>query len=904
MVPKNLIIFLVLLWTIHHYRAKRIIKTKYRETKVVNYRREDDDSNTLSTCTFLNCDEYRTDYDGQIDTTRQKHTLGIQYKHESKENIVGFISKPVARPEYGTIYQHKGMLLQNLHHRYLYILIKLPHLLDLEQKIPSFPNCDNYGSLTATNPDPLLDDTPTNDNELHQVICNTFKINYFQEMDTIIKLQSRLECKINYTLLALLPNKLNTMAQGPATSGESTRNKRAIPMLAIIQGVAAIGGMMIKGINAVVDARRASSFNNAIKLVNENVEITRDRLITLENRTAMMAKAIIPILKDFKQQINNSNDRLTRQYRMMTRAHERYKRLFRQTHKTFQIHHLALLMFKDYIMILVGTLQRIHRQYVRYQSALDDTLIGIEHLNSGYLTHCILDPKILAKYLEAIKDDLEEMAPESEPVFTNVYQYYGNSFISFTNTIDDLLLQLPILIKLKVQVPMSLFSIKTAPVPLDAETYLGEKREYTQIIPETELIALTENNYIPLTQAQILLCAKIGYMYYCEYAHLLKKCTEHTCMSAIYYNQGSDIKVKQCKTIVTFDTIPESKILDTGNLLILSNLQEPWTIACKDISRVFEIEYSTYRILNRSELCECLLTAGNYLLSYTNINCRNAPEAKDSYFTTYYSFNKIILDVITEKFNSQVDENTKTQATLLHDDIPGYDLPTLDFVQTSIDNDEDVYILEEDDSQIYAHLDNVLVHMIDNQQTAIFKSNQDFNKNKEKISQYIKYAENWQVASVMCSYTAMACGILLIIAMIIFLLKYCKTMQAMLTAFLQMNTKNTGTESVQADQIGRTYPLLFTLNLPKEEEIIDDLREITTMEYVVQVIMIIVCIAIVLIVMYFCCTKCRHTHTIFEYCFPFLPISCIVRTSRCTDLFVEVTNVTKGKRIWVHFVPT
>ena len=80
------------------------------------------------------------------------------------------------------------MLLQNLHHRYLYILIKLPHLLDLEQQIPSFPKCDNYGSLTASNPDPLLDDTPTNDNELHQVFCNTFKIDYFQEMDTIIKL--------------------------------------------------------------------------------------------------------------------------------------------------------------------------------------------------------------------------------------------------------------------------------------------------------------------------------------------------------------------------------------------------------------------------------------------------------------------------------------------------------------------------------------------------------------------------------------------------------------------------------------------------------------------------------------------------------------------------------------------
>ena len=218
-----------------------------------------------------------------------------------------------------------------------------------------------------------------------------------------------------------MPNKLNTMEQGLVTSGESTRNKRAIPTLVIIQGVAAIGGMMIKGINTLVDGKRASFFNNAIKLVNENVQITHDRLITLENRTTMMEKAIIPILKDFKQQINNTNDRLTRQYRMMTREHERYNRLFRQTHKTFQIHHLALLMFKDYIMILVGTLQRIHRQYVRYESALDDTLIGIEHLNSEYLMHHILDPKILAKYLEAIEDDLEETAPEFEPVFTNVY---------------------------------------------------------------------------------------------------------------------------------------------------------------------------------------------------------------------------------------------------------------------------------------------------------------------------------------------------------------------------------------------------------------------------------------------------------------------------------------------------
>ena len=286
------------------------------------------------------------------------------------------------------------MLLQNLHHRYLYILIKLPNLLDLKQRTPSFPNCDNYGALSANNSDPRLDDTPTNDNELHQIICNNFKIDYFQEMEIITMLRNRLERKINLTLPALLPNKFNMTMQGPATSGENIRSKRAIPALSIIQGIAAIGGMMIKGVNALVDAKRASSFNNAIKLMNENVQITHDRLITLENRTAMMAKAIIPVLEDFKEKINSTNKRLTRQHRMMIRAHNRYNTHFRQTHKTFQIHHLALLMFKDYITILVGTLQRIHRQYIRYESALDDTLIRIENLNSGYLTHHILDPQI------------------------------------------------------------------------------------------------------------------------------------------------------------------------------------------------------------------------------------------------------------------------------------------------------------------------------------------------------------------------------------------------------------------------------------------------------------------------------------------------------------------------------
>ena len=161
-------------------------------------------------------------------------------------------------------------------------------------------------------------------------------------------------------------------------------------------------------------------------------------------------------------------------------------------------------------------------------------------------------------------------------------------------------------------------------------------------------------------------------------------------------------------------------------------MQKPWTIVCKDVSRVFEIEYSTYHILNRSELCECSLTAGNYLLSQSDTNCGDMPEARDSYFTTYYGFNKIIQDVITVKFDIQVDDNTITQSTLLHDDIPGYNLLTLEFVLPPVDDNKDL-ILEEENPEIYAHLENVLVHMINAQDIAIFKSQKHYVRNKQNF---------------------------------------------------------------------------------------------------------------------------------------------------------------------------
>ena len=182
------------------------------------------------------------------------------------------------------------------------------------------------------------------------------------------------------------------------------------------------------------------------------------------------------------------------------------------------------------------------------------------------------------------------------------------------------------------------------------------------------------------------------------------------------------------------------------------------------------------------------------------------PEAKDGFFTTYYAFNWIVLDVLMEKFDIQVDEDTVTQLTLLHSDIPGYDLPAINFVSPS-EEAQVSHILEEQDTMIYTGLEKVLIHMIDKQDAQIFKSHNDYIQNKRKFLQYLKYAETWQSASVICSYAAFLCDILLIVTFTAFFLKYRKTMQAMLAAFITMNMS--GIPPSKANPVGRTFPTFF-----------------------------------------------------------------------------------------------
>ena len=106
------------------------------------------------------------------------------------------------------------MLSQNLLRHYLYIVIRLPKLKDLEQKILTFPNCDNYGIQRSSNPNLTADDIKLNDNALHQQFRTHFKVDYLEKLILSNKLKDDWKRKLMRPYWLFYPTKLFRLQRG------------------------------------------------------------------------------------------------------------------------------------------------------------------------------------------------------------------------------------------------------------------------------------------------------------------------------------------------------------------------------------------------------------------------------------------------------------------------------------------------------------------------------------------------------------------------------------------------------------------------------------------------------------------------------------------------------------------
>ena len=307
---------------------------------------------------------------------------------------------------------------------------------------------------------------------------------------------------------------------------------------------------------------------------------------------------------------------------------------FRFTWEASVSNRLAIHLLSSGSAMYNMVLRQYLHYYQNYDVTLDHFLTGLDALSTGRLTFQVLDSDKLDRFLSAIRRQLQEERSPFELAFNHTYQFYAEPMVMFTNRHDQLLINVPILLRLATQKPFNLYSIDMVPMPFDMETLEGRENEYTFINNSYPYMALYEHNYMPLTVTQLRMCDKMGSTYYCQNSYVLHQRTQHMCESAIYYKMDAKTILKHCQAKFAANVEFSPKVLDAGETIVLFNLPRPWILLCGQEKWPTEIEIATHKVVDRKEFCECSLTAGSFQLDETLVKC--TPEIN---FEAYGFFN-------------------------------------------------------------------------------------------------------------------------------------------------------------------------------------------------------------------------------------------------------------------------
>ena len=311
--------------------------------------------------------------------------------------------------------------------------------------------------------------------------------------------------------------------------------------------------------------------------------------------------------------------------------------------------------------------------------------------------------------------------------------------VMFTNTHDQLLVNIPILLKLATQ---NLYSIDTVLMPFDTDTLEGRNNEYMFINNSYPYMALNEHNYIPLTELQLRMCDKMGSTYYCQDSYMLCHRMQHTCEPAIYYKMDAKTISKHCQVKFAANVEFPPKVLDTGETMVLFNLPRPWILLCGQEKRPTEIEIATYKVVDRKEFCKCSLTAGSFQLDETLVKC--TPEINseaDGNFKSYFAINKIIFDYLQAERDVQLDSTVVQALGSLLDVKPEYDWMPLNWY---VNPDLPDNVINQQPSSVIADLMGVMEHIITEGEEEAYQSKIQYRNAQSEFKRFIKSAEGWR----------------------------------------------------------------------------------------------------------------------------------------------------------------
>ena len=300
----------------------------------------------------------------------------------------------------------------------------------------------------------------------------------------------------------LLPNE-KALIYGKEMKTEHIRLKRAIPIGLIFSGVSAIGGLLIKGFNAISNYKKSKVMARAMKELYKAQEIDHKHLKRLEHHMSLLAKTTKTAFVHIDGKLAMLDVKIGNVMSNLKHFMAETTKQFKYTWQVNVSNRLAIKLLSSGAAIYDRVLHKYLQYYINYQITLDHFLTGLDSLGTRCLTFQVLDPTELTRFLDAISHQLHTQRSSFKLTFNHMYQYYAEPMVTFSNSHDQLLVNIPVFLCLNDQKDLTLYSIDMVPMPFDTKTVDGKNDEYTFINNLYPYMAINQKNCIPLDERQL-----------------------------------------------------------------------------------------------------------------------------------------------------------------------------------------------------------------------------------------------------------------------------------------------------------------------------------------------------------------------------------------------------------------
>jgi hypothetical protein len=433
-----------------------------------------------------------------------------------------------------------------------------------------------------------------------------------------------------------------------------SREKRSFGLLGIIGGV-----------NSLVNTVKIEKMKHVMNIMKQRVDVNTRQIKIIDQDLSALARCTLLKITAIKNKIDWTNRRINSLTTVVTQLNAQLSQnsdLIMENRNAIKV-----------LTLLVGQLMTLsERNLSQYQELIEANehfMDAMDHLSTGHLSHNVIGPGQLRGLMTDVASAIKRTYWNYELVMTQVQEFYDLPIITFAYQEGMLLLNIPIFIKPIQQQALTLYNIRTVPVPfhirhegnIDPEQ---NQNSYTWYRPTHEVLGMSDTNFISLPLNQLDTCMHIGTGYFCEGLMLMKQRDTHTCESAIFWDMPPELIRQKCKFQYYKHLVPEPTILDAGNEVLLAGLPLPWKFLCNHDQEIPKpLTGAKYAIIAKKDLCLCSISAGDYFLQENIITCQgDSPRDRD--FQMKFTINNAVKIFFPEKFKNFVPLDVETNLSL------------------------------------------------------------------------------------------------------------------------------------------------------------------------------------------------------------------------------------------------